>query len=117
MNRTFLLAAIASLVVLAPVEAAGVSGLYVEARTCDIWTGPCFANAEYGLSGHNAILAWKIDRGEFDNVALDGLGVVAVIAASDTLGVKQTGPAKAVLIVDERATTAQRDALVRFAKR
>jgi len=23
-----------------------VKGQYVEARNCDVWTGPCFANAE-----------------------------------------------------------------------
>jgi hypothetical protein len=117
MNRKFTWAALALLVVLTPAQAAGISGLYVEARTCDIWTGPCFANAEFNLSGRNAILAWRIDQGEFDNVSLDGLGVVAVVAASDTLGVKQTGPAKAMLIVDSRASAAQRDALVRFAQR
>jgi hypothetical protein len=117
MTRTFTLAALALVVVLAPARAAGVNGLYVEARTCDIWTGPCFANAEFGLTGHNAILAWKIEAGEFDNVALDGLGIVAVVAASDTLGTSQTGPAKAVLIVDSRASAQQRDALVRLARR
>src|SRR5262249_34231339 len=60
---------------------------------------------------------WQIDRGTLDNVRLDGLGVVAVVAASDTLGLEQTGPAKAVLIVDSRATQAQREALIRLARR
>jgi hypothetical protein len=42
--------------------------------------------------------------------------VVAVVAASDTLGVKQTGKGKAVLIVDSRANAAQKAALVRLAR-
>ena len=33
------------------VAAAGVTGQHVEARTCDIWTGPCFANADMNLGG------------------------------------------------------------------
>ena len=41
---------------------------------------------------------------------------MAVIAASDTLGVGQTGPGKAILIVDARANSSQRDALIRLAK-
>ena len=37
-------------------------------------------------------------------------------SASDTLGTKQTGDGKAVLLVDERATREQKDALIAFAK-
>src|SRR5262249_30550113 len=44
-------------------------------------------------------------------------GVVAVIAASDTLGIEQTGPAKAILIVDSKANSAQREALISMAKK
>ena len=113
MRRTLTLAAIA-LLTAAPLQAAGVSGHYIEARTCDVWTGPCFANAEMNLGGKHAVLGWKVDKGELDNATLDGLGVVAVVAASDTLGLRQTGAAKAVLIVDSRANDAQHAALVRL---
>jgi hypothetical protein len=111
------LSAIALLAAAAPAPAASLTGQYVEARTCDVWTGPCFANAEMNLTGKHAVLGWKVDKGSLDGVRLDGLGVVAVVAASDTLGLEQTGPAKAVLIVDARADAAQRAALVRLARR
>src|SRR5262249_36875846 len=94
----------------------GISGKYVEARTCDVWTGPCFANAEMNLGGKHAVIGWKVEKGSLDNVRLDGLSVVAVIAASDTLGLEQTGTAKAVLMIDSKANAAQRDALVRLAR-
>src|SRR5438128_10977580 len=110
MFRLLTLAMIAMIVIAAPVSAAGITGQYIEARTCDVWTGPCFANAEMNLAGKHAILGWKVEQGTFDHVALDGLGVVAVVAASDTLGLKQTGLARAVLIVDRRASAAQRQA-------
>jgi Protein of unknown function (DUF1326) len=116
MKRAFLLTTLVVLLGGAPLSAAGVTGSYIEARTCDVWTGPCFANAEMNLGGKHAILGWKIDKGDFKGVSLDGLGVVAVVAASDTLGLKQTGASKAVLIVDERATSKQREALVAFAR-
>ena len=32
-------------------QAANISGEYLEARTCVVYTGPCFANAEMGLTG------------------------------------------------------------------
>jgi hypothetical protein len=115
MSRWLIAAAVLGLLTAASVKAQGLSGSYVEARTCDVWTGPCFANAEMNLSGKHAVLAWKVDKGAVDNVTLDGLSVVAVVAASDTLGLDQTGPAKAVLIVDNRANAAQKDALVQLA--
>jgi hypothetical protein len=117
MLRYIALAALAMSVIVLPAQAAGITGHYVEARTCDVWTGPCFANADFNLTGKNAVMAWRVDKGAIDNVSLDGLGVVAVISASDTLGLEQTGPASALLIVDERATAAQRKALVQLAKK
>src|SRR4051812_33183671 len=97
-------------------SSAGVRGQYVEARTCDVFTGSCFAHADTGLTGKNAVMAWKIDGGAVNGVKLDGLGVVAVLSTTDTLGLKQSGPGRSVLLVDDKATTAQRDALVAFAK-
>jgi hypothetical protein len=117
MRRCLFLAALALIGGAAPLRAEGITGKYIEARTCDIWTGPCFANAEVNLSGKHAVMGWQVEKGTFDKVKLDGLGVVAVVAASDTLGVKQTGKAKAVLIVDSRADKAQREALIRLAKK
>jgi hypothetical protein len=99
-----------------PAPKATVLGKYVEVRTCDIWTAPCFANAEISIAGKQALMAWKVERGSVDGVTLDGLGIVAVVAASDTLGQRQTGSARAVLIVDERANAPQRDALRRLAQ-
>jgi hypothetical protein len=116
MKRLLSLTAIALLLAAAPLSAAGLSGQYIEARTTDVWTGPCFANADVNIGGKHGIMAWKIEKGEFNNVNLDGLGVVAVVAASDTLGTRQTAAAKALVIVDERASRAQKDALVALAK-
>src|SRR5215475_11753090 len=95
------------------------SGDYVEIRSCDVYTGHCFANAETGLTGNEAIMTWAIRKGEFEGVSLENLNVIAVVRAEDTLGdVKRfPQPARSVLIVDERASSAQRDALVRFAQK
>jgi hypothetical protein len=113
-----ILLALAVVVALAGVApAAELTGRYVEARTCDVWTGACFANAEMNLTGHHAVLAWRFDKGQVGTVKLDGLGVVAIVEASDTLGLPQTGASKAVLLVDKQADTAQREALISLAKK
>src|SRR5947209_9782584 len=114
MVRHFLVAAAALVIAIAPAGAAELTGKYVEARTCDVYTAPCFANAEMNLAGKHAVIGWRVDKGALDGVKLDGLSVVAVVAASDTLGLKQTGPAKALLIVDDRANAAQKNALVQL---
>ncbi|HXK12267.1 MAG TPA: DUF1326 domain-containing protein [Vicinamibacteria bacterium] len=99
-------------------QAALVSGDYVEARSADVWTGPCFANAEMGLAGQEAILAWRVREGGWSGVPLVGLSVVGVVRASATLGDPFASPlpVRSVLIVDERATPAQRTALLALAR-
>jgi Protein of unknown function (DUF1326) len=97
--------------------AAEIQGNYVEVRTADVYTGPCFANSEVGLEGRRAILAWRIREGEWKGTALNGLSVVAVVSAKDNLGdpYHNPYPAEAVLIVDGHATPAQQQALISFA--
>jgi hypothetical protein len=91
-------------------------GTYVEARTCDVWTGPCFANADFNIAGKQGVMAWRIEKGQAGEVSLDGLSVVAVVSAANTLGLEQYSPAKAIVVVDSKANQAQREALVRFAQ-
>ncbi len=93
-----------------------ISGDYVEVRSCDVYTGPCFANGEMNLVGDEAIMAWAVRQGGVDGVDLTGLNVVAVVKAKNTLGDVRRfpEPAKSVLIVDQKASPAQRAALVHF---
>ena len=112
------LASLAFLALAAMPGKAAIEGHYLEARNADVWTGPCFANSEVDLAGKQAILAWKITKGSWEGTSLQGLSVVAVVKASATLGdpFHTPYPAESVLIVDQRATPQQRNALQRFAK-
>jgi hypothetical protein len=96
---------------------AALKGDYLEARSADVFTGPCFAMSEVGLTGHEAILAWKVREGDWKGVPLVGLSVVAVVRANATLGdpYHDPYPARSVLIVDSRASSEQRLALAAFA--
>jgi hypothetical protein len=96
-----------------------MKGDYVEARTADVYTGPCFANSEVDLVGNLAVFGWRVNQGTWQGVSLDGLSVVGVVRASGTLG-NVNGvvyPVKSELIIDERATPAQRLALKAFARK
>jgi hypothetical protein len=99
-------------------QAPQITGQYIEARTADVYTGPCIANSEIGLAGKQAVMGWHVDHGTWGNVELDGLSVVAVVNSDVTLGSPDGGPvrAQALLIVDEAATDVQRAALVNFAQ-
>src|SRR5580765_8639407 len=121
MKRAILTAALAALVA-APLLARGTSirGAYVEARTAEVFTGGCIMNGEAATTGREALLVWKVDRGSFDGVPLNGLSVVAAIAGDQNLGIREIGGAaaatRAAIFVDERATPAQRSALISMAK-
>lgn len=97
-----------------------VNGFYLEARTCQVYTGPCFANSEVGLTGQDAIMAWSIEEGTHAGIDVSGLNVVVVLRAKETLahqGIAGAGEVKSVVLVDERATAEQQTALVAFARK
>ncbi len=92
-----------------------ILGEYVEARTCDVWTGPCFANGEINLRGDNAVLAWVVRKGSWDGVELKDLAIVAVLDAEGTLTSNAEGKVRTVVYLDERATEEQGKALISMA--
>jgi len=100
----------------APTDASRVKGDYVEARTADVYTGPCFSNAEIFITGHQAVMAWKVTEGSWRGVELDGLSVAAAVVGSTTFSEDDAKAARSVLIIDMRATPAQRKALIEMAK-
>jgi hypothetical protein len=110
--------AAASISFAATIPARSVNGNYIEARTADVYTGPCFANGEVEQVGTEAVFGWKINNGNWEGVNVAGLSVVGVVRAEHTLGniAEPINPAKAVLIVDSRATAEQREALASFAR-
>jgi len=96
-----------------------VSGAYVEARTAEVFTGGCIMGAEGETVGKQAVLAWKVDRGTFNGVTLDGLSIVAAVVGDRNLGIWEVGgeraTTKSALYVDSRANAAQQIALVAMA--
>src|SRR5207247_7275652 len=107
---------LALLLLTVPAFAGQIYGDYVETRSADVYTGPCFANAESGLVGDQATLAWRIRNGEWNGVSLDNLSVVAVTRTSATLGdpFHNPYPATAILFVVQNASEELHCALIEF---
>jgi len=99
-----------------PASAAQIRGEYVEARTADVYTGPCFSNSEIFITGDQAVMAWKVTEGSWKGVDLSGLSIAAAVQATTTLSEDQPSGARAILIVDQKASPEQREALVAMAK-
>ena len=118
MRKSVLAAALVLLVGTTGALAGQISGNYLEARTADVYVGACFANSEVGLIGKEAVLGWQVTKGGWNGVPLAGLSVVGVVRASHTLGdpYHSALPASSVVVVDERATAEQEQALVGFVR-
>ena len=116
--RTFTGALCAAILTLCPALAGAVEirGDYVEARNADVFTGPCFSNAEVFIYGKQAVMAWKVNEGRWNGVDLAGLCVAAAVQGETTFSEDNPDKARAVLIVDSRADERQRAALVDMAK-
>jgi hypothetical protein len=92
-----------------------ITASYVEVRSADVFVGACYANAEGGLVGQEGTMAWNIKGGEYLGVPLKGLSVVAVVLGKTTIGDPHSvNPMRSVLIMDQRASARQREALRSF---
>ena len=78
-------------VALLSARGAAIKGTYIEARTAEVFAGACIMNGEAGTTGREALLAWKVDRGSFHGVALNGLSVVVAVAGDVNLGIHEIG--------------------------
>ena len=68
--------------------AAGIQGDYVEARTADVFTGPCISNAEVFITGNQAVMAWKVNQGAWQGADLSGLCVAAAVRGTTTFSAR-----------------------------
>ena len=96
----------------APPAGAAVQGTYLEARTADLYGGPCTGRGD--ADGREAILAWRVDAGGWDGVELGGLSVVVVLRFAGPEAA--IGGAQSVILVDAGAAPAQREALEGLAR-
>ncbi len=87
-----------------------LAGTYFETCNCEV-ACPCVFTSPPTAGECTVLIGWHIDNGKFENVTLDGLNVVlAVHSPGHMLQVKW----KAAVYLDERASEAQKDALIQI---
>ena len=107
----------ATVILSAETDPVRVTGDYVEVRTAEVFTGACILGSEWESLGREAILGWRVSSGSVNGTSLAGLAAVAVVGAdrnlgSETLGAPAPSSIRTVLLIDERATAVQREALI-----
>lgn len=90
-----------------------VTGQYLEDRSNRVYGCPCEWSSEYASYGREAILAWKIDSGEYEGENLAGLRLAAVLSGEMTLS-DVTSPRRSTLFVDAGAPVLRRRAGVNW---
>jgi hypothetical protein len=91
-----------------------VAGQYYETCSCD-FVCPCILTqltAKPTKGSCTFAMSFKIESGQFGEVSLDGLGFIVVGFTPEEMG---KGNWTAGVIVDDRASTVQRDAIVAVA--
>jgi len=86
-----------------------VTGQYMEDRSSRVYGCPCEWSSEYVSYGREAVLAWKIESGEYEGESLVGLRLAAVLASDFTLSAAAS-PRRSTVFVDAGASAMQRDA-------
>ena len=86
-----------------------LEGRLLEVCTCDVLC-PCWIGEDPDYNGTcQAIAAWHIDRGTIDSVDVSSLTLVALAHIPGNI---LKGNWRAVVVVDERATSSQMDAIL-----
>jgi hypothetical protein len=84
---------------------------YLQACNCD-YGCPCEFEAPPTQGYCEGVGAWRINRGNYGNVPLDGLGLAFVLRSKGAL---HEGDLTLGLLVDEKANEQQREALLKIA--
>ncbi len=86
-----------------------IRGEYIEDRSNHVYGCYCEWSGESQTGGREAVLAWRIQEGEFAGAPLGGLKMAAVIVGEKTLSMG-AAPRKSILVIDPTATDLQRQA-------
>ena len=91
-----------------------LSGKYYETCSCD-FVCPCVLHqmaAEPSKGSCTFAMAYRIERGQYNDVSLDGLGFLVLGRTPEAMN---KGNWSVGIVVDERASAAQRDAIATIA--
>ena len=88
-----------------------IEGRLLEVCTCNVLC-PCWVGEDPDYKTCDTTIAWGIEKGTIDGVAVDGLTIA--VSAHIPRNILEPKSWKAVVLVDERSSPEQQDALLRL---
>src|SRR5215211_7464452 len=96
-------------------ENVSMRGDYVEVRTASVFAGACHYNGEVVTTGRDAMMAWNVTSGKWQNVDLSGVRVLAIVSADANLG-DGNAARQSEIIIDSNASRTQVLAMINALK-
>ena len=110
-----MLVAVSALVFSSQAENVSLRGDYVEVRTASVFAGACHYNGEVVTTGRDAMMAWNVTSGKWQNVDLSGVRVLAILSADANLS-DGNAARQSELIIDSNASRTQALAMINALK-
>ena len=92
------------------------TGRIIEVHAVEVYTGGCTASAQATMGGRSMLRVWSFEDGAQDGVELKGLQIAALQVADKNLAFADTQPTSTVVYLPQKATDAQRAALMSWLK-
>ena len=116
MRKTLLIAlamvvAVSAMVFSSRAENVSVRGDYVEVRTASVFAGACHYNGEVVTTGRDALMAWNVTSGKWQDVDLTGVRAMAIVNSTSNLS-EENASRQSEIIIDSSASNAQAQAML-----
>ena len=106
-----MIVAVSALVFSSRAENVSLRGDYVEVRTASVFAGACHFNGEVVTTGRDALMAWNVTSGKWQDVDLTGVRVMAIVSADANLA-EGNAARKSEIVIDSHASRAQALAVI-----
>ena len=106
-----MIVAVSALVFSSQAENVSVRGEYVEVRTASVFAGACHYNGEVVTTGRDAMMAWNVTSGRWQNVDLSGVRAMAIVNSKSNLS-EANAARQSEVIIDAAASREQANAML-----
>src|ERR1043166_4581164 len=102
---------IAGLIFSSQAENISLHGDYVEVRTASVFAGACHYNGEVVTTGRDAMMAWNVTSGKWQDVDLTGVRAMAIVTSDANLS-ETNAVRSSEIIIDSQASNAQSQVMI-----
>jgi len=110
-----MIVAVSALVFSSQAENVSMRGEYVEVRTASVFAGACHYNGEVVTTGRDALMAWNVTSGKWQNVDLSGVRAMAIVSSKSNLS-EANAARQSEVIIDAAASPEQSQAMLSVLK-